>query len=171
MSSLSVEHITSADISDVVGILNEATGYKIRRGDRSWSEEGWTEDEIGQLMPDRDIFKLLLSGRIVGTFTLAWSDVELWGSQPDDASYLHSLAVGNDYHEQGFGRVAVGWAIQHTLNSGRPYIRLDCEVENTGLRSYYENQGFSFVGSRVIEQWDNYDAAMYQRPTSPLMLG
>jgi GNAT superfamily N-acetyltransferase len=85
-------------------------------------------------------------GAMLGTLTLQWEDRPFWGPRPPDAGYVHRLAVRREHAGRAIGRRALAWAEARTRENGRPFLRLDCLVESTRLRRYYEEAGFVPVG-------------------------
>ena len=87
-----------------------------------------------------------MGGQPVGTMVLQWSDEEAWGDVPEDAGYVHWLAVRRDHAGRGLGNEFLDWAEDRTVRSGKRCLRLDCAVSNRALNEYYERAGFSFRG-------------------------
>ena len=99
-------------------------------------------------------------GVIVGTLTLTWADPHVWGEQPDDAGYVHGLAIRRDAAGQGIGAAMLAWAGRAVAAAGRPYLRLDCMATNARLRAYYERAGFTQVRDVADANWS---ASLYQK--------
>ena len=86
----------------------------------------------------------------MATITLQRNDELVWGPQPDDAGYVHRLAVRRG--AAGVGAELLAWAERETRAAGRDFLRLDCWSENAHLREYYESNGFEHCGDTV--EWD-----------------
>ena len=96
------------------------------------------------------------------TLTLTWADPHVWGEQPDDAGYVHGLAIRRDAAGQGLGAVMLAWAGRAVAAAGRPHLRLDCMAANAGLRAYYEHVGFTYVRDLPDGSWS---ASLYEKRT------
>ncbi len=96
------------------------------------------------------MYLALLAGQAVGTFALQWADEETWGSLPDDAGYVHGLAVRRDFAGRGLGRELLRWKENRVSLSGRKYLRLDCTAENEALNAYYRRAGFTYRGCVTV---------------------
>ena len=85
------------------------------------------------------------NGRIIGSFTLRWSDDRVWGPNSGGAGYLHRLASAADVAGSGVGLTLVRFAAQAVIHGSFDLLRLDCEQHNARLRGYYEALGFDHV--------------------------
>ena len=65
----------------------------VRRGIEGCTPDGFSRERIAVLMESGDMYLAVHDGRPAGTFTLQWSDRETWGDVPDDAGYIHGLAI------------------------------------------------------------------------------
>ena len=90
------------------------------------------------------MYLALLADQAVGTFALQWSDQETWGRVPDDAGYVHGLAVRRDFAGRGLGRELLGWTENRVFQSGKKCLRLDCTAGNDALDANYRRAGFDY---------------------------
>jgi GNAT superfamily N-acetyltransferase len=98
-----------------------------------------------------DFYLARLDGEPVATLALQWSDPTFWGEQPDDAGYVHALAVRRAQAGRGLGARLLDWAEAEVVASGREFLRLDCLARDHGLRRYYEGQGFEPRGEVAVD--------------------
>lgn len=80
--------------------------------------------------------------------------------RPDDAGYVHALAVRRELAGRGFGERLLEWAEERVAAAGREFLRLDCRSDNPVLQAYYERLGFERQGEARI---DDFVATLYQR--------
>ena len=97
-------------------------------------------------------------GEVVGTLVVQWEDPMFWAGYPEDAGYLHRLAVRR--HGDGLGLRLQQWAEEHVAAAGKPFLRLDCVAWNEALRTYYERAGYGYVGNVTVGP---YTQARYQK--------
>ena len=97
----------------------------------------------------------------MATMTLQWQDELFWPDAPDDAGYVHRLAVASDAHGRGIGRDLLRWAEREALARGKRFLRLDTSAENPSLRRYYEGAGFELKDERMVGRWN---VVLYERP-------
>ena len=102
---------------------------------------------IAVLIEGGEMYLAVLDGQPVGTFALQWSDRETWGDVPDDAGYVHGLAIRRDFAGTGLGREMLRRAEQMVSLAERTYLRLDCVADNEALNEYYRRAGFVYRGS------------------------
>jgi ribosomal protein S18 acetylase RimI-like enzyme len=139
-----------ADLDTVVSMLEEAARWMVRRGIEGWTPDGFSRDRIAVLIERGEIYLAVLAGRPTGTFALQWSDRETWGDVPDDAGYIHGLAIRREFAGTGLGREMLVRAEQMVSRSEREYLRLDCVADNEALNEYYRRAGFAYRGRAVV---------------------
>ncbi|RZJ58871.1 MAG: GNAT family N-acetyltransferase [Acidovorax sp.] len=151
---ISVRQACGSDAASLIAIMDDATRYKVERGDLAWGPHGDSARRVARAI-ERD-------------------DEPYWGTQPPVAGYLHGLAINNGFHGAGIGSWVMGWAQRHVSAQGRGWLRLDCSAGNPGLCRYYERCGFVRVGEQVFANGHvaalyqrAADRAMYQQPLTP----
>ena len=107
-----------------------------------------------------EVYLLRRGGAPVGMLLLQWSDRELWGDVPEDAGYVHKLAVRRAYAGEGLGREMLRWAEGEAAAAGKRYLRLDCMADNPPLRAYYERAGFE---PRGVVYGAGWSACLYEK--------
>ena len=96
-----------------------------------------------------------------GTITLQWSDRIFWGEIPQDAGYVHKLAVRRAHAGRGFGLQLLRWAEEQASIAGKQYLRLNCLASDRVLCDYYyEKAGFRHVRD-IVEQ--RGPASLYEK--------
>lgn len=127
----------------VAEVLEEAVAWLGERGIDLW-QESVDLDEVAGRVHLGQVHVAEIGGRIAGTLQLQWSGPLFWGERPDDAGYVHRLAVRREF--AGLGRLLLAWAERQVATTGREYLRLDCARDVEGLRRYYERAGYRHVG-------------------------
>jgi ribosomal protein S18 acetylase RimI-like enzyme len=148
--NLVIRRARPADLDTVVSMLEEAARWMIRRGIEGWTPDGFSRGRIAIFIESGEMYLAVLDGRPAGTFTLQWSDRETWGDVPDDAGYIHGLAIRREFAGQGLGLEMLRRAEQMVSRSEREYLRLDCVADNEALNEYYRRAGFTHRGSSVV---------------------
>lgn len=142
----------------VASILEEAARWLLSRGVHQWPATVGRDRTAAQT-GSRDFYLAWACADPVGTFSLQTADVEMWGEQPDDALYMHSLAVRRSH--RGLGRQLLLWAEQEAASRGKRYLRLDCDAANPALRLYYERAGYAY---RRDVQGAGWTVSLYEKP-------
>jgi ribosomal protein S18 acetylase RimI-like enzyme len=166
MENLSFTSAEATDAPLLADILTDAGKHKLEHNDLSWGTEGYSLDEATELINTSPTYFIRKDGEVVATVALQWDDESSWGVQPPVAAYIHRLAVKDGFHGQGLGEQIIDWANEQAVQNGRQFLRLDCDARNTSLCAYYENQGFVKVGTKQIPEYNDYIAALYERPVS-----
>jgi ribosomal protein S18 acetylase RimI-like enzyme len=157
--TLEVHPAGSEDVDEVVGILSEAARWLAARGISQWPDP-FPRDRVAALAELGDFHLARLDGETVATFALLWSDPTFWGERPNDAGYVHALAVRRAHAGRGLGGRLLEWAEEQVADADRRYLRLDCRAENGELRRYYECHGFEPRGEVAV---DDFTSALYER--------
>ena len=150
MSELDVRRAGLADVDEIVAVLSEAARWLLSRGIRQWPDP-FPRERVEPLVRRGDLYLARLDGEPVATLALQWTDPTFWGEQPDDAGYVHALAVGRAQAGSGLGAMLLDWAEAEVVARGREFLRLDCLAENDALRRYYEGQGFEPRGEVAVD--------------------
>ena len=147
---LEVRGARAQDLDAVVTMLEEAARWMVSRKIEGWTPDGFSRDRIADLIESGEMYLAVFDGEPVGTFALQWSDRETWGNVPDDAGYVHGLAIRRDFAGMGLGRELLGRAEHMVSRSNRTYLRLDCVADNGALNEYYRRAGFGYRGRTVV---------------------
>ncbi len=158
--AITVRRAGPGDEAAVLALLNAAAAWLWARGVRQWEPSSFTAATAGVAVAGREAYVAEVGGRPVGTFALLWADPDIWGEQPPNAGYLHSLAVDRAFAGQGVGAVMLDAATAQVRAAGRAYLRLDCWAGNAMLRGYYASLDFTPCGE-VHEA--TYSVALFER--------
>jgi ribosomal protein S18 acetylase RimI-like enzyme len=159
VSELDVRRAGLADVDEIVAVLSEAARWLLSRGIRQWPDP-FPRERVERLVRRGDFYLARRGGEPVATLALQWSDPTFWGEQPDDAGYVHVLAVRRTQAGRGLDARLLEWAEAEVTARGRRYLRLDCLAENHALRHYYEGQGFEPRGEVAV---DDFVAVRFER--------
>jgi ribosomal protein S18 acetylase RimI-like enzyme len=157
------------DLDTVLSILEEAARWVTSRGIEGWKPGSFSRRRIADRIGRGEMYLARLAGeKPFGTFALQWSDEEVWGDVPDDAGYVHGLAIRRAFAGEGLGRELLRWAEERTALSGKKCLRLDCIAENRGLNEYYERAGF--YRRRRARVW-GLEVSLYEKRVGALGAG
>jgi ribosomal protein S18 acetylase RimI-like enzyme len=147
---LEVREAGIADLDAVMSMLEEAARWMVCRRIEGWTPDSFSRRRIADLIESGGMYLAVLDGQPIGTFALQWSDRETWGNVPDDAGYVHGLAVRRNLAGMGLGREILRRAEQMVSRTKREYLRLDCVADNEALNEYYRRAGFGYRGRAVV---------------------
>ena len=157
--TLEVRRAGPGDVDEIVDILSEAARWLIGRGIAQWPDP-FPRDRVAVLTERGDFHLARVEGEGAATLALLWSDPTFWGERPDDAGYVHALAVRRAWAGRGLGSRLLAWAEGQVAAAGREYLRLDCRADNRELRRYYEEHGFEPRGEVAV---DEFTSTLYER--------
>jgi GNAT superfamily N-acetyltransferase len=156
---VNIRRCQAGDVSTVAALLDEATIWVGERGYEQWPLP-FPHEEVAAAIDRGEVYVAELDGDPVATVTILWDDPIYWGERPNDAAYVHKLAVSRACAGQRIGHAIVEWADATARASGRGFLRLDCLADNPGIRAYYERMGFEHRGDLVVSR---RNMSLYER--------
>ncbi len=157
---ITLERATLADAEVVLAILRTAAHWLLSRGIEQWRPEQFRMQPLAESIGRGEVCLARRDGEPAGTLTISWADPRIWGARPDDAGYVHGLAIDPRFGGAGLGRALLEWAARQAASAGKTYLRLDCMAGNPALRVYYECAGFTHVGDVSGSTWS---ASLYEK--------
>ncbi len=158
---LKIVRANERDLEMVLAILDEAARWLVTKGIAGpWIPGSFSRQAFADQIARGEVYVARMGQETVGTITLQWSDELFWPKAPFDAGYVHKLALRSAYLRRGFGLQMLEWAENVSRAAGKEFLRLDCLVENSKIRSYYENLGFVHQGDVDLRGWK---ASLYQK--------
>ena len=163
MSKLQVARAKPSEAVAVEALLDAVAEWQQSRGIRQWTS-GQFGDEIRQAIADRALYVASRQGDILGCFMLDEGSPRMrqWlfehGRELADGLNVGRLAVAREASGQGLGLKLLNAARLLAARRGVAYLWLDCPAENTRLRRYYLEAGFSYRGDNEVagpdgERW------------------
>ncbi len=147
----------------MLDILEEAARWLTSKGIDQWRPGtflGARRQSVAEQVDRGEVYLAKLDGQAIATLALQWSDKMFWGDVPDDAGYVHRLAIRRAYAGMGLGHQLLEWAERKVASAGKRYLRLDCMAENPGLNEYYKKAGFHYRGEVHGKGWS---ASLYEK--------
>ncbi len=160
---LTIVQAQPSELGIALDILEEAAQWLTSRGIDQWSPGSFRVGRCQSIvnhLNQGEVYLALLEGEAIGTLTLQWSDKLIWGDMPEDAGYVHSLAIRRARAGMGVGQQLLQWAEKMVAANEKRYLRLDCMTKNPGLRRYYEQAGFTHC--RDVED-NGWKASLYEK--------
>ncbi|GFR38696.1 putative N-acetyltransferase YesJ [Insulibacter thermoxylanivorax] len=155
------EHIEVAvaepkDADEIMDLLIEIAEWFRSRGSKQWAAllEGRDDHKTAEVIHSRRVFIFKDGEEIAGMVILLdrpspW-DIRLWGEdrayEGDGTIYVHRLAVKRKYAGRGLGRNILNWCSSGIRFPGKHCLRLDCVGYNETLKSFYMQNGFTYLG-------------------------
>ena len=110
-------------------------------------------------------FKLLIEGKIVCVWAIAFNDPQIWEERDKDPSiYIHRIATHPEARGQQMVKKIVDWAKGYAKKKQKKFVRLDTLGENTRLIAYYQEMGFDFLGIFPLKNTAGLPAHYHNAP-------
>lgn len=147
-SDLRVVAANPEDLETYVDLLEEVAEWLESRGMGMVRPGTYRRfaDYYASSIAAQEVYVAFIDNNLVGSFRLIEDGGTVWPDAGDDALYLENLVVRRTWSGQGIGRRLLLMAEHHASHTGKSYLRLDCFANNSVLRRYYENAGYSSCG-------------------------
>lgn len=150
------------DLESVSGVLREAAQWLERMGMALWLDHELSPERIREEVDAGLFYVAENDDEIAGVIRFQLEDREFWpDALPDEAAYIHRLAVRRRYAGGQVSFHLLDWALERTRVLGRQWLRMDTETQRTKLRERYEKYGFQFHSDRLVGP---YRVTRYQYP-------
>ncbi len=150
----------AADLPGILGLFDLAIEWMVARGNtKQWGTEPASDDPrwgtmLGELIERGELLVARApDGTLLGSIAVSGHPplhyVHVWDDRPGDAGYVEAFVT----HRQlgrGLGSELLRHAEAGFAAEGRALCRLDCSAADPGLRSYYEREGYTAVGSAPV---------------------
>ena len=160
---LTIQPATLDDCGPVSDILLEAASWLAQRGIPMWRESEVAASCIQDDVAAGLFFLALSASEPVGTLKFQLSDPLFWPDAPNDAAYIHRLAVRRRFAGGALSAALLRWAAERAAASGRRFLRLDCEASRPRLRAVYERFGFRHHSDQRV---GSFSVARYEYPVA-----
>ncbi len=139
------------DASAASSIMQEAALRLKEQGQELWLQEELEPEHLIEPIAAGELYLVRKGGILVGTVLFQLEDPEYWPDMPPgEAAYVHKLILKTGVAGTGAGREVIAWARATALESGRTFLRLDCEACRDRLCAYYEAAGFVRHSERQV---------------------
>jgi GNAT superfamily N-acetyltransferase len=170
MSPISVHQATLEDIFTVSDILGEAALWLEQQGMPLWREDEVSPDSVRPDVESGSFYLALCEGFPAGVVKFQTEDPLFWPDIPNgDSAFIHRLAVRRSFAGGSVSRALLNWAVEHSGNLGKHYLRLDCVADRPRLRLVYERFGFRHHSNRQVGPFfvARYEYAVHQTEKVP----
>ncbi len=158
--SVTVRQALAGDAAMVEETLLEAARWVDALGVVMWDEDELVHDEIEASVRAGMFFVAEVHGEPAGIIRFQLEDRLFWPDLPDgESAFVHRLVVRRIFKGQGVSTALLHWAVEHARQSGRAWLRLDCDASRSKLRALYEAFGFRFHSFRQVT---SYYVARYE---------
>ena len=162
MSDLYIRAARPNELEVVEGLLIEASKWLASRGIDQWQYPPH-RDRIVRAIRQGECFLAFHGTQPVGTIQVDdYADPEFWTEEdhPEDALYVHRMAVSRSAAGKEVGAMLLDWASRRVAAMGKSLLRLDAWKTNFEPHRYYLNQGFQLV--RVVDLPHRKSGALFQ---------
>ncbi|WP_340202553.1 GNAT family N-acetyltransferase [Ascidiimonas sp. W6] len=142
------------DLPKIFELYHIATNFMQSKNQVAWPE--FSRDLIIEEIEDLRQWKLLINGKIACIWATTLKDELIWGKENTDPSvYIHRIATDPYFRGQKLVKQIVRWADNYCINHHLDYIRMDTVGLNQGLIKHYEKLGFTFLGTKELDNVTN----------------
>ncbi len=141
------------DIPFIYKLYEAATALMASKGQVTWPT---FEKQLVQCAIDEGRqWKIILENKIACIWTYTYDDEAIWGDRNQDPSlYVHRIATDQQFKGRNLVSHVINWSTKHAQSKNLKYLRLDTVGLNKGLIKHYEKNGFTFLGTKQLENLD-----------------
>jgi ribosomal protein S18 acetylase RimI-like enzyme len=154
MTALRIVAAQPEDLPRYIDVLEELADWLALRGIKQWPPGTFrlSTNYYAHSIKQGEVQLAFIGEALVGTLRLLLHDPIVWpDAAPEDALYVHSLAVRRSCADQQLGLRLLDFAGHRAASLGRASIRLDCMANNAFLQEYYTRAGFADRGEVETE--------------------
>ncbi|GAA3511148.1 GNAT family N-acetyltransferase [Aquimarina addita] len=145
---------TLADIESIVQLYDMAIAFQNQKKGTPWPKN--SKELIETEIREERQYKLIINNEIACIWVYTFNDPEIWGIKNQDSSiYIHRIAAHPKYRGQDLISNVFEWTKIYALKNNLNYIRLDIAGVNLGLINLYKKNGFTYLGTTIIEDPKN----------------
>lgn len=159
-TTMDIERASGSDAPAIARVLKEAADWLAAHGRPLWSATEISEESVLRDV-SQGLFHVTRQGdAIAGIMKLELEDPHFWPEVPPGTSaFVHKLAIRRAWAKKGLSGALLSYARRRAQGLGREYLRLDCVANRQGLRSLYEQFGFSLhsvvqIGSTSFARYE-----------------
>ncbi len=140
------------DLPEIMGLARACAKDLCDRGIFQWNDAYPSREAFLQDIERNELWVLDLGRGPVGTLVLSthmdeeYQEIQ-WLAPNGDNRYVHRLAVHPSIQGQGLARKLMDFAEARAMEEGAISIRLDTFSKNLRNQRFYENRGYSRLGS------------------------
>ena len=150
------------DLEEVSGVLREAAQWLEHKGMALWLDSELSPERMREEVGAGLFYVAEDDDEIAGVIRFQLEDPEFWpDAAPDEAAYIHRLAVRRRYAGGQVSLQLLDWALEKTRLLGRNWLRMDTETHRTRLREIYEKYGFQYHSDKQVGP---YRVTRYEYP-------
>lgn len=138
------------DLPTIFKFYDEAVAFQKTKFDKHWLpfDRAMVEREIAE----QKQWKIVEEEAISCIFAITYDDPFIWKEKnADPAVYIHRIVTHPSCHGRGYVKRIVDWARKHAAETNKKFIRMDTWGDNEKLISYYQQCGFTYLGSITPE--------------------
>ena len=145
------------DIPNILSLTKACAADLCRKGIYQWNEKYPSREAFTADLDRGELWVLELKGQLIGCMALSkvmdseYETVE-WIGITGDNRYVHRLAIYPDFQGRGYARQLMDHAEALARSEGAVSIRLDTFSQNKRNQRFYENRGYTRLGSVYFPQ-------------------
>ena len=137
-------------VPETDALIHEAADWLTAKGEPLWGPNETSYDELVRVTQAGELVIGRVGNALAACMYLHGEDALFWPeARPDEAFYIHRLAVARKHAGRGFARAMLAWAENETRAKGRVFLRLDCEPR-AKLLALYQSAGFTRIDAQPI---------------------
>ena len=160
------ERAASGDVDELVALRDRLAHWLLERGIQQWLPGEFSRARMGAWAERGNVLVHHRDGQIAAAVAVLDEDPAIWPDDDASAGYVHLLMVDRAHAGQALGDAALATAEDQMRARGRRVAHLDVVTSNAVLRSWYEERGYTVVGTRAFEDVELFDVVLLEKALS-----
>jgi GNAT superfamily N-acetyltransferase len=154
-------------VPETDALIREAADWLMAKGEPLWGPNETSYEELARVARAGELVTGRVNGELAACMYLHNEDPLFWPHvAPDEAFYVHRLAVARKHAGRGYAQAMLQWAEGEVRATGRLYLRLDCEPR-AKLLALYRGAGFTPIDAEPIEVIGHFVVRHEKRMLTP----
>jgi hypothetical protein len=146
---MEIVNCSLVDIDFIFDLFKSAIAYQKQKGYELWPL--FSREMVEKDIIDGRQWKIMEDENVLCVFSVMYNDPVIWLERDvDPAVYLHRITVNPQFKGKRMMEVIKAWALNHALEKGKKYLRMDTWGNNENLRNYYVSCGYTYIGQQNL---------------------
>ncbi len=158
--NFTIRQATEKDIPVFLDLYKQAVDWLNSTGQPMWSYETVSWENLSKSYRVEEFFIGYVDDTPACCMALPSFDPNYWDDiPPANSLFVHKVTVSRPFAGQGLSYKLLDFAVERTRSLGYKTLRIDARVLRPKLRKLYEDYGFTFVRTAMID--NSFEVALY----------
>lgn len=155
-----IKKATEDDIPIFTDLYKQAVEWLDSIGMSMWSIQNVSWENLSRFYKIDEVYIGYVNNTPACCMILPSFDPSYWDDvPPQDSLFVHKVTVSREFAGTGLTQKMLQFAVEKTREVGYKTLRIDARVLRPKLRKIYEDFGFEFVRTAMVD--NSFEVALY----------